>query len=299
MKIVFIGNCQAQALSQITHFLGLDVELEFVPLVFDIENFNTQQVKDKIYSCDFVFSQRVSEDYQVDFVRPSAIRASFGERALIWPNVYFDGYFPGVRYIYAPNGNKVTGPLTDYHFVQIQKMWAQGASPEEALERLIGPLPFEGLPADPVADSLFHLRHREQYADIQISDHIEKNYAHEKLFYSMNHPTDKLLLELLSKMFVKAGINTPVPEFHERLFYGYQYSLNEIDLPILPYISNRYGTPLSSTDRVNGRKIVLDNGRYVASNEKCSYSGVELVEAFYRVYDTADGMDAVLLQGYD
>lgn len=299
MKVVFVGNCQAQALAQITHFLEIDIEIEFVPFVFDIPNFDTQEVKDKIYNSDFVFSQRVSEDYAVEFIRPSVLKETMGSKVTIWPNIYFDGYFPGVRYVYAPDGTKITGPLTDYHFVQIQDSWARGIPAEQAWEHLVSPLACTGLPDDPVADSLFHLRHREQYADVHISDYIEDNFAREKIFYSMNHPTDKVILEMLARLFRSAGISTSIPAFRDELFDKYAYTLNEINLPILPCISNRYDTPRSSLDEIKGREIVLDGGRYVTSSEARTYTGIELVEAFYRVYDTAEGMTAVFLQGFD
>lgn len=299
MKIIFIGNCQAQALTQITHYLGVDAELEIVPPVFDLGGFNTQEVKDKIYSSDVVFSQRVNEDYPAEFVRPSVLRKDLGSRAVIWPNIYFDGYFPGVRYVYAQSGGKVTGPLSDYHFLQIQKAYKDGLSPTDAWEAFTSPEPSDLLPADPVADSIANLRHREQNSDFGISDFIEANYARSKLFYSMNHPTDEVLQEALRRMVETAGVDLKIPAYDPALLNGYPYSLSEIDLPILPFVQQLHNTPASPLDTIVGRELAFNGKVHSASTEKKAYTGPELVEAFYKVYESAEAADAVFLQGYD
>lgn len=299
MKIVFIGNCQAQALTQISHYLGLNAELVIVPPVFDLGAFNTPEIKDKIYSADLVFSQRVNDDYPAEFVRPSVLRAELGDKVVIWPNIYFDGYFPGVRYVYAQSGGKVTGPLSDYHFLQIQKSYKDGASPEAAWEAFIGTQPSEILPADPVGDSIANLRHREQDVDITMSDFIEANASRSKLFYSMNHPTDEVLQEALRRMVAHSKSDIQVPDYDPARLAGYPYSLNEIDLPILPFVQQRYGMPLSPIDTIVGKELIFDGSVHKAGSEPKTYTGPELIEAFYKVYESAEAADAVFLQGYD
>ncbi|WP_292052412.1 MULTISPECIES: WcbI family polysaccharide biosynthesis putative acetyltransferase [unclassified Brevundimonas] len=299
MKIVFIGNCQAQALTQITHFLGLGAELVIVPPVFDLGSFNTPEIKEKIYSADVVFSQRVNDDYPAEFVRPSVLRQELGDKVVIWPNIYFDGYFPGVRYVYAQSGAKLTGPLSDYHFLQIQKSYAEGASVQEAWEAFTSPRASEVLPADPIGDSIANLRHREQDVDVKMSDYIEANAFRTKMFYSMNHPTDEVLLEALRRMVAHAGIDLKVPDYDPSLFDGYPYSLNEIDLPILPFVQTLYDMPASPIGTIVGRELVFDGTIHGAGPEPQTFTGVELIEAFYKVYESAEAADAVFLQGYD
>lgn len=298
MKIIFIGNCQAQALTQITHYLRIDAELVVVPPVFDLGAFNTDEVKEKIYSADIVFSQRVSEDYPAEFVRPSVLREALGSRVVIWPNIYFDGYFPGVRYVYSTKGGKVTGPLSDYHFLQIQKSYQDGLTPTEAWEAFISPEPSDILPADPVGDSITNLRQREQDSDFGMSDYIEANFARSKMFYSMNHPTDEVLQEALRRMVEVSGVDLKVPAYDPALLAGYPYTLNEIDLPILPFVQKLYNTPSSPLDTIVGRELVFDGTVYSAGSEQKSYTGPELVEAFYKVYESTDAAESVFMQGY-
>jgi len=298
MKIIFIGNCQAQALTQIAHYLRLDAELIVVPPVFDLGGFNTPEVKEKIYSADVVFSQGGNEDYPAEFVRPSVLREALGSKVVIWPNIYFDGYFPGVRYVYAHSGNKVTGPLSDYHFLQIQQSYKDGLTPAQAWEAFTSPEPSPLVPADPVGDSIANLRNREQDSDFGMSDYIEANFARTKMFYSMNHPTDEVLQEALRRMVEVAGIDLKVPAYDPALLAGYPYTLNEIDLPILPFVQKLYNTPSSPLDTIVGRDLTFDGNMHSASSELKTYTGPELVEAFYKVYESAEAADAVFMQGY-
>lgn len=299
MKIVFIGNCQAQALTQIAHFLGLDAELVIVPPVFDLGAFNTPEIKDSIYGADIVFSQRVNEDYPAEFVRPSVLRQKLGKRAVIWPNIYFDGYFPGVRYVYAQSGSKVTGPLSDYHFLQIQQSYRDGASPQDAWEAFISTDAPASLPADPIGDSIANLRHREQDVDVTMSDYIEANALRTKLFYSMNHPTDEVLQEALRRMVEFSGADLKVPAFDAQRLVGYPYTLNEIDLPILPFVQKLYDMPASGVETIVGKELVFNGTTHGAGSEPKTYTGPELIKAFYKVYESAEAADAVFLQGYD
>lgn len=299
MKIVFIGNCQAQALTQLAHYLELGAELVIVPPVFDLGAFNTPEIKEKIYSADVVFSQRVNEDYPAEFIRPSVLRRELGDKVVIWPNIYFDGYFPGVRYVYAQNGSKVTGPLSDYHFLQIQQSYKDGVSPQAAWEAFISPQPSDILPTDPISDSIANLRHREQDVDVTMSDYIEANATRTKLFYSMNHPSDEVLIEALRRMVEKSGADLHVPEYDPARLVGYPYSLNEIDLPILPFVQKQYEIPSSQIETIVGKELVFNGTIHGAGSEPKSYTGVEIIESFYKVYESAEAADAVFLQGYD
>ena len=182
-KICFIGNCQAQALTSLAAFLNIRANLVFLPPVFDLAAFDKDSVRKSVDDCDFVFSQAVSEEFPIEYVRPSAIRARFGHRAVSWPNIYFDGYFPGIRYIYVGvNRQKLTGPLSDYHFSVINGSWREGISVANCVGRIESasePYFFD----NPVERSLHNLRERESGLDTGIADYIATNYRMQKLFF--------------------------------------------------------------------------------------------------------------------
>lgn len=299
MKIVFTGNCQAQALTQMTHFLNLGVELIVPPPVFETEAFSSDEVRENILSADFIFAQRVSENYSVDYIRPSALKALAPNRHLIWPNIYFDGYFPGIRYMYAGSGGKVTGPLSDYHFDQVQKSWLAGATVEEAWNLLSSEDVDIQNDRTPIETSISMLRERESACDITMSDFIEHNFHQEKLFYSMNHPSDRTLLEALSRMLDRAQIGISIKDKNVEDLRGFPYTLNEIDLPTLPYVSRLYGLKPDHSSNVTGRDLAFIDNQWKASENRKEYSGIEMVDAFYRVYDSIKNTNSHLTQGYD
>jgi hypothetical protein len=64
--------------------------------------------------------QRVSNEFDIDWIASSRVREAFGDKVTVWPNIYFDGYFPGVQYVYLAHWGKLLSPLGEYHFEQIR-----------------------------------------------------------------------------------------------------------------------------------------------------------------------------------
>ncbi len=127
-NIVYLGNCQAQAFESLSGHLKLNVDVHRVPAVYTIEANQEEIISPVLDRADFIFSQRLSSSYPVHFLRNDHLRKKYGEKVIIWPNIYFDGYFPGLKYIYGKHG-KVVGPLRDYHFDWIYEGWKRGEDP--------------------------------------------------------------------------------------------------------------------------------------------------------------------------
>lgn len=54
-------------------------------------------------------------------------------------------------------------------------------------------------------NSIHELYLREKYCDIKITDFIEENYKEEQLFYSPNHPNERLINEYVNRMIEYLG----------------------------------------------------------------------------------------------
>ena len=281
------------------HYLGVEAQLINPPPVFDASAFSDPHVRDEILSADFIFAQRVSEDYVVEYIRPSSLLAAAPGRHIIWPNIYFDGYFPGVRYMYAGSGEKVTGPLSDYHFDQIEKSWRAGATVEETWRTFMSNEVPQGMIENPAESSLTMLRERETMCDVGISDFVETNFAVDKLFYSMNHPSNRLLLEALKRILKASDTGLSLGDKSLQDLELFPYTLNEIDLPILPYVKKTYAIESENFSTIRGREIVLVDDVWKAGDQTREYSGIEMVDAFYRVYEAVQGKNSHLTQGYD
>jgi len=287
-SICFIGNCQAETMSSIVNHFGLDFELILLPPVFDISQFKTRKCEDLISSADFIFCQRVSEDYEVEFIRPSAIKSLYGQKSRLWPNIYFDGYFPGIEYIYTPNG-KLTGPLSDYHFRALRQGWDDGVPAAELTEGFLrGEL--AAFPSNPVERSLNMLRDREVGLDVPISDYIATRFRSRKMFYSMNHPDNGTLIEMMTRLFGSVGL--PWDASREPLISSFPYTLNQIDIPCLPWVHQRYGMWFDQPDQVRGRELRIDENYAGEGSEARIYDWRDVVEAYFSVYSAERRMGA-------
>lgn len=300
MKIVFTGNCQASALTQLVHFLEPKIDVITAPPVYDIPAFSSEKTKEDILSADFIFAQRVSEDHGAEYIRPSQLQKLASGRHLIWPNIYFDGYFPGIRYMYSENGTKVTGPISDYHFDQIENSWRSGKTALEAHQTFTSNAePSNGITL-PAEESLSRLKTRERVCDITISDFIEERFKTESLFYSMNHPKNSVLFETLKRMMKSSNIEIPIEDIENHTLENFPQTLNEIELPTLPYVSSTYGMKAREPITFKGKNLQRSlANEWVSGNERQIYSSMRLVEAFYQVYDSIPPSKSHLVEGYD
>lgn len=283
-KVAITGNCQAQALTSIALALELPLSIDMLPPVFDIPSFSTPENEAAILGADFVFNQLVSETYPVEFIRPSVIRNRARGKSFSWPNIYFDGYFPGVGYMYAGDGSKVTGPLSDYHFSQIFAAWNGGADPSEAWEEAALRETVD-VNREPVEKSFARLRQRDRLADIQIEDFLSARFRYEKLFYSMNHPSNSVLLEILRRMMALIDVSMPDPAWIARRLADFPYTLDKIDIPAFAAVHKRYWLRWEAQSSLTGVTLVERDGLLVEGGESMIYDGPALAKAFYAVYD--------------
>lgn len=275
-NVIYIGNCQAQAFQSLTGHLGLDVEVLLAPPVWAISKEEEAKLEDRIRKAHFVFCQRLAPDFPVSMLRAANLRALAPGKTIIWPNIYFDGYFPGIGYIYREDG-KVEGPLRDYHFEWMHKSWEAGGSVEETARIATDASAWDQRP-DVVEASILQLREREADVDVTISDYIVNRFRSQKLFYAMNHPYDALLSEMLRRLFQFAGLrfSSVGPE-------SYPYTLNEIQIPALGVFKQRYRPSFHDVDIIKGAAV--DPATCKSTAERL-YSGFEeLTGEFFRQYD--------------
>lgn len=243
---------------------------------------DTESVLSMMDEADIVFAQRVAPDFPLADLRPPALRQRFGARCTLWPNIYFDGYFPGLRYIYGNDSRKLVGPLGDYHFEQVFLAWYRGADPATAAADLMSPVGWPWNPGDPCEASLEQLRLREGDCDVIISDHIARNFSHRKLMYAMNHPVNSVLLEMLDRLMAFCGIASRfrLDGVHQKERLGL------IDIPALPrYFADR----ITAVPAGQGFETFAHPDATVAPMRH-SIDPLALAEDFFRLYNDNRGV---------
>ena len=280
LKVAFLGNCQAQSLESWVGGQATDVSVAALPPIWLITESEAPKILDIIASQDIVFAQRLSEDFGVVPLRTKELRKTFGTKVVSWPNVYFDGYFPGLGYKYVGLGEKVLGPLDEYHWDVIERGHKGGYSVDDCAKSLVGDEVFE-VHADPFAKSFASLSGREDELDIMMSDYIVSRIGGPRMFYSMNHPTNELLRELAERQFGFIGERKRLSTLST-----FGYPLNKIVVPILPAIARRYHVNSGEAlFEAKGVAVSFSDDAYSVSNDPVVYSAADLVETYYRCYD--------------
>lgn len=278
MRLAIIGNCQAEALRSIIYNEDRRFEIINLPEYHTMMQSDVDSVLSLLDSADLVMAQRVAPDYSIESIRPQNLRERLGEKCIIWPNIYFDGYFPGLRYIYGNDSQKLIGPLGDYHFNQVFTYWLNGHPPHFTSNQLMSTDSWDWYLKNPAQLSLSNLRQREFDCDVKISDHIERNFCSRKLMYTMNHPRNSVLLEMIDRLLAYAGIQSCY-----RIEAAHQTErLGGINIPALP----RYFATQSSSATPSSFFEGFSKPYAESSPLAQRYNPLELVEAFYSLYQT-------------
>jgi len=277
LKVGFLGNCQAQSM-QSWASASTDVSVAWLPPVWLIKEQETAKILDDISACDFLFTQRLSDDFAIPELQTANLKASFPGKVISWPNMYFDGYFPGLKYKYNNEG-KIVGPLDDYHIDIIEKSYISGSPPELCVKILDSKDIFDWHP-DPISSSLKSLSDREGGLDVIVSDYLFEHLHRQRLFYSMNHPVNELLLEMIHRLFGFVGEQKRVMDLGP-----FAYPLDKVFIPVNPAIRERFGMRFSEPSEVGGVEVCFEGGSYRITDTKKEYDYLSLVDCFYRIYD--------------
>ncbi len=278
MKLAVLGNCQAQILEGLFTVGSPGVAVQCLPPNYTLTEAMADSTLAVLDSCDLVLAQRVAEDFPLPWLRPSALRARLGRRMVTWPNIYFDGYFPGVRYLYLEGWHKVGSPLGEYHLQVVMDCFQRGETAASATAALCGPAAL-GPEADPVAASLAALQAREQGLDVRISDYLGAQVLAQPCCFTPNHPRRFVLVEMCRRLAGAGGFRFAEPN-------GAQ-ELDSIQIPPWPAITQRHHLGFPAPPRFIGVEVTAVRPGLVELGGAREYWPAELVEQFYRIYDLA------------
>lgn len=279
MKVCIPGNCQAQHMEMMLGIAQPGIEVIRLDPVFVMSEADKDAVYAKLTAADVILTQRISDEYNLRWIASAEVKRAFGDKVAVWPNLYFDGYFPGVQYIYLDKWGKLLSPLGEYHFAQIHAAHAAGKGVDEALEAFAGERLFETAP-DPINGSLGQLRARETDVDVPISDAIAEQLSETRQFYTPNHPVNALLATMLARLAKHAGI-----EMDADKAAAAPYRLDECYIAASPAIVNRFSLPFDHETVYRGREVTAVEPHTVTLGEVRNYDSRGLVEAFFRLYD--------------
>lgn len=197
LKLLVIGNCQARPISVV---LGKSANVCLLePIIVHLErDDNKDRTISMMEEADVIFAQLTADNFPIHHLRTSVIKSLYPKKIFVWPNIFYIGQQPNLRYITHVKLGRVLGPLAEYHDLDLFQMWRR----DNQLELL----PSISTPDLLSNQSLNQLQERENLCDIKITDIIEKEKNSRRLFFTFNHPANFLLSLTAKRLCQVAGL---------------------------------------------------------------------------------------------
>lgn len=282
MRIAVVGNCQARPLGTALTEARPDVEIASTLIVHLAKDDERDEALEALDKADLILAQRVQPDYPTEFVRTQALRDTFGDRVIVWPNMYYRGYNPELLYLRDAARRPMQGPLGDYHLQAVRDAWLAGGTVEDALHQLTSVEANRSTFAEVPESSLDELQSREAECDVAISDWIRERRWHERTFFTFNHPTAAVLRELTRRIAQACGLGEIT------VAGGPAEPLGRWRMPVNPWVLADLAPELTSQANFQGCDVDFSGERPMAMRPVQALDHVGLVERFFAVYD-ADG----------
>jgi Polysaccharide biosynthesis enzyme WcbI len=216
-RAVVVGNCQASALEYM-----LDTHEEFkrrfelvrFPPVHEFPEELIPKLHDAVADAAVVIPQRVDDGYRdgIGLGTETLARIAGPGSVIRWPSVYWAGYVPDLFYLRDATGAPVLDGAFDYHDRTVLGAYAAELDVEATCALLADP----DVPSDAQAwadSATAELKVRGRHCDVDVAPFICAHFREELLFYTMNHPTNRLLGFLAQQIVEALGLpGTVQPE---------------------------------------------------------------------------------------
>lgn len=276
MKVVVIGNCQARPLGDLMRgHTEYDV-LE--PIILHLsKDADKEEQMERIAQADLVLAQATAPVFQPAHLRSDALKQNCTGRVVIWPNVFFVGQHPYLRYLTHAHLGRILGPMDATHDIRLVNAWFESRKGITYNDQLKDPQ-YEQTVYD---TSLRDLQAREASCDVKISDLIEAHFETKRLFFTFNHPSIWLLTRLAERI---------LAHIDETQAIDSSESVEPLGRFRPPW---RFGTDAP----LEGLSVDFDaNGKAIMGAPR-KYSQAEFAEATFACYDAiASQMDVSALR---
>ncbi len=196
-RAVVVGNCQAIALElMLSNNAQFARRFEFVrfPAVHEIPAEMVPELHRTLTGASLLIVQRIEEGYRDGLGLGTETLARIAGSATVvrWPSVYWAGYFPDLFYLRDAAGAPVVDGPFDYHDRVILNAYNAGCDIPEVCRLLADP----ERPSDAqawAAHATAELETRGRDCDVHVNAFIASTFQEELLFFTMNHPANRLL----------------------------------------------------------------------------------------------------------
>ncbi|HZV72984.1 MAG TPA: WcbI family polysaccharide biosynthesis putative acetyltransferase [Conexibacter sp.] len=209
-RLVVVGNCQAKALELMlstNDAFATRFELVSFPPVHEIPDAMVPELHRAVAAAAVVVPQRVDEGYRdgVGLGTETLARIAGTATVLRWPSVYWAGYVPDLFYLRDAAGQPVVDGPFDYHDRAILEAYAAGDDVRRTCELLEDP----GRPSDAAAwaaSATAELDVRGRGCDVEVASFIAAHFREQLLFFTMNHPANRMLAFIAQRLIDLLGL---------------------------------------------------------------------------------------------
>lgn len=263
MKIIVTGNCQAGPLSTILSLIPGAVVDD--PIILHLAKKEDEaEHRSRLDAADVIIAQLTWDGFEPAHLRSKALRQRQDKTVLVWPNVFYAGQQPFLRYITVPGKGKLAGPLEFYHDIRVFDAWLKDRGGQISYSGYAGAAPTSA------RASLDALAERKAQCDAGVADLISGEKR--PLFFTFNHPTTFLLCRLAERLGAALG------------------RLVQFDESVFGEMLNRYIAPSSWTlpgaaPAYKGLGVTFEAGERIKLGGRAYYQGGEMHVLFRQCYD--------------
>lgn len=243
-----VANCQVRALEAalaLSENFGSYFDFVQLPPVHVIKADAVERLHDTLPSAGLLLAQFVSETYRnnigLGLQTLKGIMPSSGV-SISWPSIYWSGYNPELFYFKDEKGASFTEAF-DYHHRVIFGAYIQGRSADDVANNLLSADEFSAT-SEIAIRGLDELAKRESALDIKVAPFIRENYRTERLFWTFNHPTQSVILDVARQVLSTLGIRDDLPKKAPKEI------LNSTVYPILPSVKSALGLDFGTDSKI-------------------------------------------------
>jgi hypothetical protein len=205
-----VGNCQGTALELMLntneHFSD---RFEFVsfPPVHEIPPEMVPALHAAVADSAVLIAQRIDDGYRdgVGLGTNTLMRIARTGTVIRWPSLYWPGYVPDLFYLRDEARQPILDGPFDYHDRTILEAYCSGVDPKATCRLLEDPERASDAQAW-AANATDELDIRGHDCDVQVTSFIASHFREELLFYTMNHPTNRMLAYVAQQIAELLGV---------------------------------------------------------------------------------------------
>jgi hypothetical protein len=208
--VVVVGNCQAKALELMlgtNEAFAQRFAFTSFPPVHEIPDELVPELHAAVARATVVIPQRVGEEYRDGIGLGTETLARVADTATVvrWPSVFWAGYVPDLFYLRdAARQPIVDGPF-DYHDRTILQAYGDGLDVAATCALLADP-ERPSAAAEWAANATAELELRGRDCDVDVAAYIAAGYREELLFFTMNHPANRLVGHMAQQVVDLLGV---------------------------------------------------------------------------------------------